>query len=349
MTLIKTTFLAFLLCASITVLGCDKGEKAHTSTTTKLPTATVSVAHVTSEVAANQIELVGTVQAVEQAEISSKISGNILEITVDLGSRVKKGDLLVKLSAGEISAQVQQAAAQLEQAKRNLAREEKLLKQNAATPETVKTLKDTVRMAQAAFLESQTMLDYTVITAPFTGIITQKVANVGDLATPAKPLLRIEGENKLEILTDIPESLVHKIEHGEVLQATIPATNTKVSGVITEISPTADPSSRTTPIKIKIDNGPTLRSGQFARVMFTLEGSKTLAVPESSVVPYGQMDRVFVVQDQKSHLRLVRTGVLLTAEDGSKRIEILSGLSEGETVVTAGNSNLQAGQPIDIQ
>lgn len=349
MTLVKTTSLAFLLCASITVLGCDKGDKADTTGIKKLPTAIVSVAKVTSEIAPNQIELVGTIQAVEQAEISSKISGNILEITVDLGSRVQKGDLLVKLSAGEISAQVQQAAAQLEQAKRNLAREEKLLKQNAATPETVKTLNDTVRISQAAFLESQTMLDYTVISAPFTGIITQKVANVGDLATPGKPLLRIEGENNLEIVTDIPESLVHKVELGEVLHAIIPATGTKVSGVVTEISPTADPSSRTTPIKIKIDNEPILRSGQFARVMFTFEGSRTLAVPEDAVVPYGQMDRVFIAKDQKSHLRLVRTGSLLTATDGSRRIEILSGLSEGETVVTVGNNTLQAGQPIKIQ
>ncbi len=144
------------------------------------------------EIAGKQVEVVGTVQAVEQAEISAKISGNIVAFPVDLGSRVKQGDLLAELNAGEISAQVRQAKAQLEQTRRNLEREENLLKKNAATPETVKSLEDTARIATAAYRETRTMLDYTRITAPFSGIITRKMANVGDLATPGKPLLQIE-------------------------------------------------------------------------------------------------------------------------------------------------------------
>ena len=339
-----------LFCLTLAMVnGCNKEEESHTEKKKSLPTAMVSIAKVTREVASNQIELVGTVEAVEQAEISSKITGNILSISVDLGSRITKGDILIKLSAGEISAQVQQTKAQLEQAKRNLAREEKLLKKNAATPETVKSLKDTVHIAQAALLESQTMLDYTIISAPFDGIITQKPANAGDLATPGKPLLRIEGENNLQILTDIPEAMIHKIKKGDVLQAKIPATNSDVSGVVTEVSPTADSSSRTTPIKLKINAAPQLRSGQFARVTLALDATETFAVPEAAILPYGQLERVFVVKNNQAQLRLVQTGVLLTGADGKKRIEVLSGLSEGETVIISGNSNLQSGQPLQIQ
>lgn len=349
MTLFKIISLSVLCFALTIVSGCKDDVVSRQEDQKALPTVTVGVATVTKELATNQIELVGTVEAVEQAEISSKITGNILEITVDLGSRIKKGDLLVRLGAGEISAQVQQANAQLEQAKRNLTREEKLLKKNAATPETVNSLKDTVRIAQASFLESQTMLNYTIISAPFDGIVTQKPANAGDLATPGKPLLRIEGENNLQILTDIPEAMINTIQTGDVLQAKIPATNSIVSGVVTEISPIADPSSRTTPIKIKINAGPQLRSGQFARVTLALENTETYAIPQGAILPYGQLERVFVIQSGHAQLRLVRTGVTLPETDGQQRVEILSGLSEGEKVITSGNSNLQSGQPIQIQ
>ena len=328
--------------------GCKSDEVTTTPTAPPLPTATVNVAKVIEKEALNQIELVGTVQAVEQAEISSKITGNILSISVELGSKVKKGDLLVQLSAGEISAQVQQASAQLEQAKRNLNREEKLLKKNAATPETVKSLKDTVRIAQAAYLESQTMLNYTNIIAPFDGIITKKPANAGDLATPGKPLLQIEGENSLQILTDIPEAMIHTISMGDELMAHIPATSAKVTGVVTEIAPTADPSSRTTPIKIRIKSETHLRSGQFARVTLAAKDTKTMAIPKNAILPYGQLERVFVVVNDIAHLRLVRTGVSLE-NSGSELVEILSGLEIGDTVVSPGNSSLQSGQPVLIQ
>lgn len=213
----------------------------------------------------------------------------------------------------------------------------------------MKSLKDTVLIAQAALLESQTMLDYTIISAPFDGIVTKKPANAGDLATPGKPLLRIEGENNLQILTDIPEAMISSIKKGDILQATIPASNSHVSGVVTEVSPTADPSSRTTPIKIKINSTPQLRSGQFARVTLALEETETYTIPQSAILPYGQLERVFVVQENRAQLRLVRTGVVFPGTDGQRRIEILSGLSEGENVITSGNKNLQSGQPLQIQ
>lgn len=344
----KIISISFILFVLTIVAGCKSDEATTTSTKPPLPTVAVTVAKVMEKVAQNQIELVGTVQAVERAEISSKISGNILSISIELGSKVKKGDLLVQLSAGEISAQVQQASAQLEQAKRNLNREEKLLKKNAATPETVKSLKDTVRIAQAAFLESQTMLNYTSVLAPFDGIITKKPANAGDLATPGKPLLQIEGENNLQILTDIPEAMIHTISMGDELMAHIPATGSQVTGVVTEIAPTADPSSRTTPIKIRIKSESHLRSGQFARVTLAAQNTKTMAIPKTAILPYGQLQRVFVVENEMANLRLVRTGISLD-NSGSELVEILSGLEIGDTVVASGNGSLQSGQPVQVQ
>jgi RND family efflux transporter MFP subunit len=334
----------FIISFVTLLISCEKEEALVKKELHSLPMAKVSVAKVTKRAAAHQVEVVGTVQAVEQAEISSKITGNIITLQVDLGSRIQQGELLVELSAGEISAQLQQAQAQLEQARRNLAREEKLLKKNAATQENVNSLRDSNRIAKAAYNEALTMLDYSRITAPFSGIVTRKFANVGDLATPGKPLLQIEAENKLQVVTDIPEAMILKINKNDHLSVFIPSVNVTTEGVVAEVSPTVDPSSRSAPIKLHIAADPRLRSGQFARVTLTMDKAETLTVPAGAVVPFGQIERVFVDNEGKAKLRLVRTGALI-----KDSIEILSGLAEGETVITSGNENLIDGQPLAVQ
>lgn len=334
----------FIMILTVFLAGCDKDEPGSAHALLSLPSATVSVAQVTKHTAAHQVEVVGTVEAVERAEISSKIAGNIISLSVDLGSKVQQGEILAELRAGEIAAQVQQAKAQLEQAKRNLAREENLLKKNAATPQMVKSFQDGTKIAEAAYKEALTMLDYAKITAPFSGIVTKKLSNVGDLATPGKPLLYLEEENNFQVITDIPEAMILRIHKDDRLPVFIPSVDLSIEGTVAEVSPVADPSSRSAPIKLRIAPDPRLRSGQFARVTLTMDQTETLIVPTPAVIPFGQIERVFVVQEQKARLRLVRIG---TRSDS--HIEILSGLSEGETVITAGHDNLLDGQPVIIQ
>ncbi|MDK9709049.1 MAG: efflux RND transporter periplasmic adaptor subunit [Desulforhopalus sp.] len=336
---------AFVSTMALTLfLGCQQQEPGNEKMTGKLETVTVSVAKVTKQIAGNQAEVVGTIQAVDRAEMSAKITGNIITLPVDLGSRVKRGDLLVELSAGEIFAQAQQARAQLEQAKRNLAREENLLKKNASSLETVKTHEDSLRIAEAAYKTALTMLEFTKITAPFNGIVTRKLVGVGDLATPGKPLLHIEEETNLQVLTDIPEAMILKISKGDKLQVFVPSVKLGFEGTVAEVSPIADPSSRTSPIKLRIPNNPQLRSGQFARVTLALSQAETLSVPIGAVVPFGQMERVFVIEEGKAKLRLIRSGA-----QGNNHVEVLSGLIEGEVVAISGNGSLHDGQPVTVQ
>lgn len=336
--------LTLVLLTTFGIGGCKNDSVDQHKTVENLPEMKVTVAKVKKEVAANQVEIVGTIQAVEQAQIAAKISGNIIQIPVDLGSRVQKGDLLIKIKAGEISAKLQMASAQLEQEKRNLAREKSLLKKNAATPETVKSFEDQVRIAEAAHREALTMLEYTKIVAPFTGIITRKLAYVGDMATPGKPLLNIEEENNLQVLTDIPEAMIQQVKKGDILAIFVPSVDLRIEGEVAEVSPTADPSSRTAPIKLKIKNNRKLRSGQFARVTLALSPAKTLTVPASAITAYGQMERVFVEVNGRAKLRLVRSGAII-----QNRVEILSGLKENETIIISGNQDIVDGQPLAIQ
>ncbi|MDR2550081.1 MAG: efflux RND transporter periplasmic adaptor subunit [Desulfobulbus sp.] len=304
----------------------------------------VTVARVSERELPAPIEVAGTVQAAERAAIAAKITGTIADIPVVLGSAVKAGQLLVAINAGEIAARLNQAEALLNQARRNLEREQNLLAKHASTPETVKSMADQFAMAQAGYREAKTMLGYTAITAPFDGVVTGKNAQVGDLATPGTVLLQVENLRTLQVRSAVPESLVQGIHPGDVLTVQVEAAGTSGRATVAEVAPAVDPQSRTASVILNLPPDPGLRPGQFARLFVAGPNVRALLVPESAVVPSGQLDRVFAVADGRASLRLVRTGI---RRDGM--VEILSGLDGGETVATDNNRLLVDGQPLQVR
>lgn len=339
-----------LVAALAALAGC-KGDQEG-KTVSQLPAAQVWVQEVAEQGIGAQFEVAGTVQAVERAMIAPRVSGQIVQLPVGLGSRVGKGELLVKINAAELSAQVLQARSRLEQVRRNLAREEKLQQQEASTPETVRALRDQARIAEAALQEVTTMMEYATITAPFAGTITRKIASVGDLASPGVVLLEMENDQVLQVVAQVPEMAILRVRKGDVLPVTVPAAGVTVNGKVAEISTAADPVSRTAQMKIDLEPGADLRSGQFARVTLAGGEEKSLLVSERAVQPFGQMERVFLVDEAGqtagtatiARLRLVRTGARY---DG--QVEILAGLTAGDRVVVGGGEKLQDGQPLEVQ
>jgi RND family efflux transporter MFP subunit len=347
----KKGFLGYLLMAGFVVLAGCRGGHEEKNAVPGLPVAQVGVQKVEEASVGSRMEVAGTVRAVQRAAIAARLSGQIVELPVVLGSQVQKGDLLVKISVAEISARVLQAQTQMEQARRNLAREERLQKQDASTPEMVRSLRDQVRIADAAHQEAKTMLEYATITAPFTGTVTRKIASVGDLASPGVVLLEIENDKALQVVVQVPEVLILKVRKGDVLPVFIPAAGLKLSGEVAEVAPAADPVSRTAPVKINIAAGTDIRAGQFARVALPGAGANALMISDNGVLPLGQMDRVFVVEGAGgaeggtiARLRLVRIGARHNGQ-----VEILSGLAAGDLVVVSGAEKLQDGQPVAVQ
>jgi len=329
----------FLLCFLLAGSVCAAEQAGGTQSE-----ASVKVAQAQLQELPALIEVAGTLQAKESAAIAAKVTGMVTKIPVILGSLVKAGDLLVEISAGEIGARLSQAEAQLAQARRNLDREQNLLKKNASTAETVKTMRDQYNMALAGYNEAKSMAGYTAITAPFAGVITRKMVNSGDLATPGTPLLYLENNRQLQVRSAVPESLVLRIHTGDRLMVRVDAAQVSVQGTVVEIAPAADPASRTAPVVIDLPDHPDLRTGQFARVLLPDAGTRGLLVPASAVVSVGQMDRVFVIKDGRAHLRLVRTGLMHQG-----MMEILSGLSGGEKVAISNNRLLKNGQQVRVQ
>jgi RND family efflux transporter MFP subunit len=334
---------ALFLCVFLGAAGCK--ESAHNNAPVQpLSVAEVRVVTVSGQAAQRQNEVAGSVEAIQKATIGARISGPIEEMPVTLGSAVKKGALLARISSGETAARLSQAETQLAQAQRNYEREKRLLEQDASTRETVRSLDETRLTAEAGVREARAIRDHALITAPFAGFISQKMANAGDLATPGMPLLILENTEKLQVVAAVPENLALKITRGDTLAVDVPAAGFSRTGIVTEIGPASDTASRTALLKIRVGGNGTLRPGQYARVTLPgIAGVDTFMVPESALSRLGQMERVFVIRNDTARLRLVRSG-----ERRNGQVEILTGLNEGEQVVVQGGERLVDEQPVRL-
>jgi RND family efflux transporter MFP subunit len=323
--------------------GCGKKEPA-ANLEQSLPVASVQVQTVESLKRIATEEVVATVRPKLSASLSSKVSGTIAQMFVSPGQSVKAGDPLVQIGAQEIQARLAQAQAVREQAKKDMERFTILLEQNALTQQEFDAAQSRLRVAEATVTEAQTMLGYTRITAPFDGIVTVKRADVGDLASPGKPLVDVEDPTTLRLEADVPEALIDNIKLNQKLTVSIRKANTAMQGTVTEVAPIADPVSRTFRVKFDLPPSTGLRSGLFGRVAVPVTEVEAIRVPAGAVVVRGQMEIAFVVVERHAQLRLIKTGKHLGPE-----VEIVAGLSAGEQLVVAGATQLQDGQPVEVK
>jgi len=334
--------LFFTLVAAIPFFsGCHKAAE---QTQPERPSAIVRIQMVERKSRAATEAVVGTVRPKLSAVIEAKVSGRIEQMFVVPGQLVTNGERLVRLDAHEIQSRLDQAAAARLQAEGDLKRDTDLMRQKILSQSEFDSVQSKFRMAAAAEAEAKTMLDYTLIAAPFDGVITRKLADVGDLAAPGKPLLQMENPATLRFEADVPEALVGNVKLGDKLAVRIAAVASEIEGTVAELSPTADANSRTYLVKLDLPGATGLRSGQFGRVSVPVGEASAIRVPSAAVIQRGQMELIFVVVGNHAQMRLVKTGNRIGDE-----IEVVSGLNSGEQVVTDGAASLTDGQPVTIK
>lgn len=337
-----------LLRASVPALLVLSGCAKQANVTNEARAASLPPALVETVVAAGaglpvRIEVTGVVQASDRATIAPKVMGTIRSIPVDLGQTVKKGDLLVKIEAAEISAKVLQAEAQLTQANRDLAREKLLLEKGASTEEIVDNLTDRVAIMEALVQEARVMFGYTDLRAPFDGSVSRIYSGEGSLSAPGMPLLELQGREGFEVEASIPESLVGDLEIGAAYSVELPSSEGRFEALLKEVSSGFDVSSRTVAVRFSLPSGAPARAGQFAKIQVLGASRDAIVVPEAAVSRIGQMERLFVVRGGVAELRLVKTGVRF---DG--KVEIVAGLDAGEPVVVKSEVALVEGQALTL-
>lgn len=330
--------------AGLWILASGCHESPHPVSAPELPTVAVRSAEAAAGVHRATDEVVGTVRARVQATIEAKVVGRVARMAVAPGAIVKAGDVLVELDAAEMQARVEQARAVLQQADRDLERMSALLKSEAVTRAEFDTVESRQRIARASWTEAETLLGYVRVLAPFGGQVTRKLAEVGDLAAPGRPLLELEDSQSLRFEADVPMALLARVRLGDRLPVVLESGGAPIEGVVGEIEPTAHAATRTFRVKLDLPQGTEARAGHFGRMSVPTAESPMLAVPTNALLVRGQMELVFVVAEGRAQLRLVKTGKRV-----GDRVEILSGIDRGERVVVDGAAALADGQPVTVQ
>jgi RND family efflux transporter MFP subunit len=379
-------FIVLPLFASIAMLSGCGGTEPQPKGASAAPAIAVQTATVSTEQWPDVYEATGTVRARTAAVLSSKVMAYVRQVAVQVGDRVQEGQLLVTLDAQDLDTKVRSAEAaeaevmsavpeadsgvagakaNLDLAQSTFQRMQELASRKSISSQEFDEASARLKAAQAAYemarakrgqLDSKRasvqqeirgasiMRDYTRISAPFSGVVTAKSVEPGNLAAPGAPLLTVEREGAYRLEASVDESRLPFVKAGQAVDVALESLDRRFTAHVSEIVPSVDAASRTYIVKIDLPAMPNLRSGMFGRAMFPLGTRKVATIPPPAMVEHGQLQSVFVIEDGCARTRLITTG-----ERRQSAVEVLSGLSEGEKLVSPVPAGLSDGARVEVR
>ncbi len=308
------------------------------------PPTPVETAEVVSDTVVRQVQTIGTLRANEGVVIRPEQGGRIDEILFTEGESVESGVPLFQLESSIYRAELDQAQARLQQAQTNHRRIASLDRQGLGTEQELDNARAELRVAEAAAELAQTRLAKMTITAPFEGIVGLRHVSVGDYVSPGQDLVNLLDVQPLKVDFRIPEVYLADMRPGQAINLTVDALpGDRIQGEVYAIDPQVDINGRSLVLRARIDNADRrLQPGLFARVELVLERrADVLLVPESALVPEGEAQYVFRVDDGVARRVAVRIGVRRGTE-----VEVIEGLAVGDVVVSAGQMKLRDGAAV---
>ena len=353
----KKAFVLVLLFTSIGFLSsCSNDQRVSAGAPENVGKLSIITAQMST--LPDLLEAVGTVQAAQTSLLASQVMGTIIEVRVREGDRVQGGQVVAVIDDAQPKAALDRAVAgaaaarqevtvsdsDLTLAESTLMRYQSLYKERIvssqefdeikAREQSARARRDLARAdlehAKAEVTQAQTTLDYTRIRAPFDAVLTEKKADPGTLALPGMPIFTVEDVRRYRLEVAVNESDLRYVRTGGQVSVAIEALdNAELKGKVLQIVPAADPASRTFLVKIELPTDPGLRSGLFGRAQFSRGKRQALLIPRSAVVERGQLQGVFVLNQNKvANLRYVTLG-----KPSGSGIEVLTGLQGGEWLV----------------
>ncbi|MGE0643301.1 MAG: efflux RND transporter periplasmic adaptor subunit [Nitrospira sp.] len=325
-----------LFVAIVLLAGCGAPEEPPTTAVSAASAKTIqaSLVEVKSTTVPIRVEVTGEVAAIFQATLSSRIQGTIDKLLVREGTKVSKGQVLVRLDSRDLQADLARANADIENAKAHLDRMDQLYTQDAVSKQEMENATRAYRVAEANRKAVEAQLSYTVVKAPFDGVITEKDVEAGELASPGQPLLKMEDPRRLRLEATVAEGDLKSVSNGDNIPVVIDALEGDVlTGTVSQVLPAGDPRTHTFMVKVDLPNTPGLKTGMFGRFQLDKGTTLTLLVPSATVVERGELTSLYAVgTDRVARLRWVKLGRRF-----ENQVEILSGLNEGERVLADGS------------
>ncbi len=350
---------ATLLAALLALAGCHGGDRhGETAAGATVAVRTVSLAPAS---AVDRVEVTGSLHGARDAVLAAKVMGTVLEIRKGAGQAVRKGEVLVVLDDREVRGNIGQAEGALAQAKAaaslaesNLRRFEQLKERGAASQLELdqaryqyETAQGAVRQAEGAVGAAGSDRASAQIPAPFDGQVVDRLIEVGDMAAPGRPLLRVEDATSLRLHVSLAETQAALAQPGDSVEVTVPSLPGRAwTGTVAEVVPAVDPATRTQLVKIDLPQDAALRSGLFARARFAVGTRQALSVPAAALVRRGGLTGVFIAADGRAAFRLVE---VVEAPAGAATVEVLSGLLGGEQIVVAPPATLTEGARVQVE
>lgn len=306
--------------------------------------AGLPTAEVLREDMVEEHRLDGVVEAINRATVSAQTSGRVIELPFDVDDYVEKGDVIVRFRDTEQRARFERAQAALNEARArqaeaeaDFARIEEIWTQklvSKAEYDRAGANRDAARArlsaAEAAAREAGEQLEQTVVRAPYSGIVVERLVQLGELASPGTPLMTGVSLEQLRVVTDLPQTLINDVREHRAANVYLPD-GTAIHSDTLRIFPYAEAATHTFRVRVNLPEGQHgVYPGMLLKVGFEGEYSRSLTVPVEAIARRGELSAAYVVKpDGKLAFRQVRTG---NTRNG--RVEILAGLSEGERIVT---------------
>jgi len=308
----------------------------------KLPSAVVAKVTV-----ADSLTFTGTVEAVNAGTASSQTSGQVVQTLVDVGDLVNKDDVILQLRdtqqeakfdsavAGVNAAQAKFDSADKENIRISNIRKKGLVSQSDA--DNALSQRDSAKAgldaAKASLKSAEEQLEYTRIRAPYSGIVLERHVEVGEVVNPGTALYTGMSLELLRVIADVPQKDIDNIRQNKSASVVLPnGDRIKISGDQLTFFGYADPVTSTFKIRVNLPEGlHGLYPGMYLKTNFKVGNKTSLVIPKSSVIRRGEVTAVYVQKDRILNFRHIRVGRELDAD----KVEILSGLTEGDVVITA--------------
>lgn len=382
----------FMALPCLVFTGC-KGKQADAA-----PIATASVAPVTRGDLASTLTVAGEFQPYQEVELHAKVSGYIRKINVDIGDRVRSGQVIATLEVPELTAQVAGSQAEVRHSQSEIAREQSsvaLAEANYAAVHAAYTRlteaskqrpglvaeqelddsrardldaqakinvaksaleasKEQLGISQADNQRVQSLKDYSVVTTPFTGVITMRYADVGSLIqagtasnTQSMPVVKVAQSDLLRLRMPVPEEDVPFIKIGGDVSIKLQATGKTFTGKIIRFTRELSTSTRTMLAEVDVPNPDlALSTGMTAQTTIVLEAQKNVLTVPAGAVLKGDTQASVLIVDSDNKVQKVPVTLGIQSPD---RIEITRGLSEHQSVIVSGQTNYQPGQVVHPQ
>ena len=341
------------------------------------PMPTVIVTTVIAKVLDRPLALPGNLVAYQDVELRSKVSGFVDAVPVDRGSRVRRGELLVRIVAPEIASQRAEADARIQSARAQRIEAEAKLASDQATFDRLKAASATpgvvagndVDVAQRAVEADRARVDqwkenetaardaakavaelegYLRVTAPFDGVVTERDVHVGSLVGPtANPMLRVQQVSRLRLVVDVPEAAIESVREGEAVTFTVPAhPGETFTGKVARVGQALDSKTRTMPVELDVENmNGRLAPGMYAQVAWAMRRARpSLFVPATAIATTTERTFVVRIRNNRAEWVDVKRGV-----SADQLAEVFGALNAGDQVAVRGTDEIRQGTTVQTK